>query len=156
MESESSPSGCGYHGDCASLVLERRKLQKRQERERKRRSRNLPAFKLKEKKRQAAKRMNPTFRKMEADKSAARMRAKRLNPLFREAESAMKRKRRSQQRQSRDEKRLKDLQYIVAESTFRMQIDAVDPGLYTAGRVSDTNKDTTNHRKRISRRANNK
>ena len=37
-----------------------------------------------------------------------------------------------------------------------MQIDAVYPGLYIAGRVSDTNKDTTNRRKRISRRANNK
>ena len=59
--------------------------------------------------------MNLTFRKMEADKSAARMRAKRLNPLFREAESAMKRKRRSQQRQWRDEQRLKDPLYIVAE-----------------------------------------
>ena len=35
-----------------------------------------------------------------------------------------------------------------------MQIDAVDPGLYKAGRVGDTNKDTTNRRKRIGRLAN--
>ena len=105
----------GYHGECASLILERRELHKRQERERKRRSRNVPAFNLKKKKRQAAKRLNPTFRKVEADKSAACMRAKRLDLLFREAETAMKGKKRSQQRQWRDEQRLKDPLYIVAE-----------------------------------------
>ena len=123
----------------SSLVLERRELQKRKERERKRRSRK-----------------DPTFRKKEAGKSAARMRAKQLNPLFREAEAARQREKRNQQKLSRDEQRLKDPRYIAAESSFKMQIYAVDPGLYKAGRVGDTNKDTTNHRKRISRLANNK
>ena len=84
------------------------------------------------------------------------MRAKRLNPLFREAEASRQREKRSQQRLSKDEQRLKDPRYIAAESAFKMHIDAVDPGLYRAGRVGDTNKDTTNRRKRIIRCANNK
>ena len=84
------------------------------------------------------------------------MKAKRMNPIFREAEAARQRKKRNQQRLSRDEQRLKDPRYIAAESSFKMQICAVDPSLYIAGRVGDTNKDTTNRRKRIGRLANNK
>ena len=95
---------------------------------------------------------------MEARKSAARMKAKQMNPIFREAEAARQRKKRNQQTllKSKDEQRLKNPRYIAAESSFKMQIYAVDSGLYKAGRVGDINKDTTNLRKRINRLTNNK
>ena len=123
------------------MVLERREQQKRKERERKRRRRK-----------------DPTFRKKDAVKSAARMKAKRLNPLFREAEAARQRKKRNQQTltKSDHEKRLTNARYIAAEYAFKMQICAVDPSLYIAGRVGDTNKDTINRCKRIGRLANKK
>ena len=125
----------------ASLVLNRREEQKRKDRERKRRRRE-----------------DPAFRKMEARKSAARMKAKRMNPIYREAEAARQRKKRNQQTltKSDHEKRLSNARYIAAEYAFKMKICAVDPSLYIAGRVGDTNKDTTNRRKRIGRLANNK
>ena len=123
------------------MVLNRREEQKRKDRERKRRRRE-----------------DPAFRKMEARKSAARMKAKRSNPIYREAEAARQRKKRNQQTltKSDHEKRLTNARYIAAEYSFKMQICAVNLSLYIAGRVGDTNKDTTNCRKRISRRANNK
>ena len=123
------------------MVLNRREEQKRKDRERKRRRRE-----------------DPAFRKMEATKSAARMKAKRSNPIYREAEAARQRKKRNQQTltKSDHEKRLSNARYIAAEYAFKMKICAVDPSLYIAGRVGDTNKDTTNRRKRIGCLANNK
>ena len=111
----------------ASLVLNRREEQKRKDRERKRRRRE-----------------DPTFRKMEA--------------IYREAEAARQRKKRNQQTLSKSEheKRLTNPRYIAAEYAFKMQICAVDPSLYIAGRVGDTNKDTINRCKRIGRLANKK
>ena len=129
---------------CVAILppgLNRREERRRKDRERKRR-----------------KREDPAFRKMEATKSAARMKAKRSNPIYREAEAARQRKKRNQQTltKSDHEKRLSNARYIAAEYAFKMKICAVDPSLYIAGRVGDTNKDTTNRRKRIGRLANNK
>ena len=76
-------------------------------------------------------------------------RQSRRQRMRRRIKSAIKRTKHS------GEQRMKDLRYIAAESAFKMEIEAVAPGLYKAGTVSDTNKDTTDRRKRIRRIAQN-
>ena len=53
------------------------------------------------------------------------------------------------------EQRLRDPQYVAAESVFKIEMDAAGPSLYKAGKVGDTNNDTTNRCKGIHRIAQN-